>query len=72
MTYHVHNETIVIPENIDAIRAVTGIEKLGALRGKRIAILAHSATIAGEKALVAHQIRLYGLTTRIYWSLPKT
>jgi hypothetical protein len=33
---------------------------LGALRGKRIAILTHEATIAGEKALVAHKIRLYG------------
>jgi hypothetical protein len=43
---------------------------LGGLKGKRIDFLAHSATIAGEKALVAHQIRLYGRTTRIYWSVP--
>jgi hypothetical protein len=43
---------------------------LGALRGKRVAILAHPATIEGGKALVAHQIQLYGITTRIYWSLP--
>ena len=26
LTYQVHNEAIVIPENIDAIRALTGIE----------------------------------------------
>ena len=26
LTYQVHNEAIVIPENVDAIRALTGIE----------------------------------------------
>jgi glyceraldehyde-3-phosphate dehydrogenase (NAD(P)) len=26
LTYQVHNEAIVVPENIDAIRALTGIE----------------------------------------------
>ncbi|MDW7672803.1 MAG: type II glyceraldehyde-3-phosphate dehydrogenase [Bacillota bacterium] len=30
LTYQVHNEAITIPENIDAIRALTGIEKDGA------------------------------------------
>ncbi len=29
LTYQVHNEAITIPENIDAIRALTGIEKDG-------------------------------------------
>ena len=30
LVYQVHNEAITIPENIDAIRAVTGIETDGA------------------------------------------
>lgn len=30
LTYQVHNEAIVIPENVDAIRAVTGVEPDGA------------------------------------------
>jgi len=29
LTYQVHNEAITIPENIDAIRALTGIEEDG-------------------------------------------
>ncbi len=30
LTYQVHNEAIVVPENVDAIRALTGIERDGA------------------------------------------
>ena len=30
LTYQVHNEAIVIPETIDAIRALTGLETDGA------------------------------------------
>jgi glyceraldehyde-3-phosphate dehydrogenase (NAD(P)) len=30
LTYQVHNEAITIPENIDAIRALTGVESDGA------------------------------------------
>ena len=43
---------------------------LGVLKGKEIALTAHSAMIAGEKALVAHSIRIFGRTMRVYWSKP--
>jgi glyceraldehyde-3-phosphate dehydrogenase (NAD(P)) len=31
LTYQVHNEAITIPENIDAIRVLAGIEKGGSI-----------------------------------------
>ncbi|HYY91187.1 MAG TPA: type II glyceraldehyde-3-phosphate dehydrogenase, partial [Candidatus Dormibacteraeota bacterium] len=29
LVYQVHNESVVVPENVDAIRALTGIESEG-------------------------------------------
>ena len=29
MVYQVHNESVVVPENVDAIRALTGLESTG-------------------------------------------
>lgn len=29
MVYQVHNESVVVPENVDAVRALTGLESQG-------------------------------------------
>ena len=48
LTYQVHNEAIVIPETIDAIRALTGLETDGAR-----SVAKTDATLGVRKDLMA-------------------